>query len=74
MSQSEAAGSGDVACLNELVRFVIRYGTAEKLLREHKPDDAGHCRRCRSLGCTLYVAAQEATRHMAARMLRGSAA
>lgn len=72
MSESEAAVSGDVARLNELVRFVIEYQSAEKLLKEHKPDRTGHCRLCRSKGCTLYVAAQEAKRYMSAMKLGGS--
>jgi hypothetical protein len=73
MSESEAAVSGDVARLNELVRFVIEYQSAEKLLKEHKPDGAGRCRICRSIGCTLFAAAVEAKRHMTAKKLGGSA-
>ena len=73
MSESEAAVSGDVARLNELVRFVIEYKSADKLLKEHRPDRTGHCPVCRSVGCTLFAAAGEAKRHIAARKLGGSA-
>lgn len=62
MSESEAAVSGDVARLTELIRFVIEYQSADKLLTEHKPDGTGHCRICRSKGCTLYAAARAAKR------------
>ena len=61
MSDSEAAVSGDVARLTELVRFVIEYRSADKLFKEHMPDDTGHCRICRSIGCTLFAAATEAS-------------
>jgi len=74
MSESEARVSGDLARLNELVRFVIEYRAADHLLKEHKPDSTGHCRRCRSVGCTLYVAAQEAKRYITAKKLGGSQA
>jgi hypothetical protein len=60
MSESEAAVSGDVACLTELVRYIVEYGSAEKLLREHRPDGKGRCQLCRSKGCTLYAAATAA--------------
>lgn len=59
MSNSEAAVSGDVACLNELIRIIGTHRSEAKLLREHKPDATGHCRVCRSVGCTLYSAALE---------------
>jgi hypothetical protein len=57
MSESEAAVSGDVACLNELTRLIYTAKSEGKLLAEHEPDGTGHCRRCRSVGCSLYNAA-----------------
>jgi hypothetical protein len=66
MSESEARVSGDLARLNELVRYVVEYGSAIKLLAEHKPDEKGRCSACRSIGCTLYTAA------LAAKQLGGS--
>lgn len=57
MSKSEAAVSGDVACLNELTRLIYTAKSEGKLLAEHKPDGTGRCPRCRSIGCTLYTAA-----------------
>lgn len=72
MSESEAAVSGDVARLNELIRFVIEYQSAEKLLKEHKPDSTGRSRICRSIGCTLFAAAREAKRYISAKKLGGS--
>jgi hypothetical protein len=44
----------------DLLRLIIRYGSAAKLLREHAPDGKGRCSACRSIGCTLYTAALEA--------------
>lgn len=67
MSKSEAAVSGDVARLKELTRFVIEYGSADKLLREHAPGKDGRCPRCPADGaasgkvkspCTLLQAAR----------------
>lgn len=51
---------------------MIEYKSAEKLLKEHKPDGAGRCRICRSIGCTLFAAAVEAKRYMTAKKLGGS--
>jgi len=53
----------------DLVRFIIKYGTAKKLLAEHKPDASGHCPRCPAgasnsgkvkAPCTVYLAAEAA--------------
>lgn len=50
----------------DLVRFIARYGTAAKILAEHRPDSEGRCPTCRSAGassgrvkapCPLYSAA-----------------
>jgi hypothetical protein len=57
MSESEAAVSGDAACLTELTRLIYTAKSERKLLAEHAPDSAGRCPRCRSIGCTLYAAA-----------------
>ena len=57
MSESEAAVSGDVARLNELIRIIGTAKSEGKLLAEHEPDAKGRCPRCRSIGCSLYNAA-----------------
>lgn len=57
MPDHEAALSGDVARLNELIRIIGTAKSEGKLLAEHKPDGTGHCRLCRSVGCSLYNAA-----------------
>lgn len=63
MTASEPRLSGD------LVRFIIEYGTAGKLLAEHVPDASGHCPRCPAGAsttgkvkgpCTLFLAAEAA--------------
>lgn len=59
----------DVTLLNETVRFVIRQGGADRLMREHTPDKTGWCRTCRSKGCTLYTVACRAKTFGAARHL-----
>ena len=46
----------------ELVRTIILHSMADQFLREHRPDSAGHCPTCRSVGCTLFTAAQLAKR------------
>jgi hypothetical protein len=46
--------------MTELVKWIAKYGSADKLLREHAPDVSGHCRCCHSLGCTLWAAARAA--------------
>jgi hypothetical protein len=50
----------DNADMTELVKWIAKYGSADKLLREHAPDVSGHCPCCRSLGCTLWAAARAA--------------
>lgn len=72
MSHIEAAASGDVACLNELIKFVIQQGNADQLEREHRPDRAGHCPTCHSKGCTVYAAACAAKHHIAQRKLQAA--
>lgn len=47
---------------DDLVQFIVKNGSAERLLREHAPDEKGRCPKCRSLGCTTYAAAQAAAK------------
>jgi hypothetical protein len=49
----------DHADMLELVKWIAKYGSADKLLREHRPVH-GRCPCCRSLGCTLFAAARQA--------------
>ena len=51
MSVEEPRVSGD------LLRLIVEYGSAEKLLREHQADGKGRCPTCKSIGCSLYPAA-----------------
>lgn len=76
MSESEAAVSGDVACLTELIRTIGAAKSEGKFLAEHKPDGVGRCPKCRSIGCSLYNAASEVQRIRAKhdKKLGGSAA
>lgn len=81
MSEFEAAVSGDVARLNELIRIIYTAKSEGQLLVEHEPDGTGHCRRCRSVGCSLYnaavaaqtIRAKHAARFEQAKKLGGSA-
>ena len=54
MSAPDQSGDGN------LVRFMIEHKMVGKILAKHKPDKAGRCPVCRSLGCTLYSAALRA--------------
>lgn len=45
--------------MTELVKWIVLYGSADKLLKEHAPID-GRCPCCHSLGCTLFAAARQA--------------
>jgi hypothetical protein len=47
---------------SDLVRFILKYGTADKLMAEHRPDGKGRCPTCRTLSCTLYNAAVAAVK------------
>jgi hypothetical protein len=42
--------------------MIVEYGSADKLLSEHRPDPSGHCPQCHSVGCTLFAAARQAKR------------
>lgn len=53
----------------DLVRFVIKHGSAKKLLKEHAADPSGRCPKCAGGGdssgrvkapCSLYLAAEAA--------------
>jgi hypothetical protein len=57
MSDDEAAVSGDVARLTQLIFCIREYGSATILLKQHTPDAKGRCPLCRSIGCTIYTAA-----------------
>jgi hypothetical protein len=50
------------ALMVELVKSILQNEIADRLLREHAPDPTGHCRCCRSRGCTLFAAARLAKR------------
>lgn len=55
----------------ELVKWIVEYGSARKLLDEHQTDLSGHCPRCPSGGsssgrvvgpCSLFLAAVAASK------------
>lgn len=48
------------SAMSELVKLITEYGSADKLLAEHRPDSGGRCPTCRSIGCTLFAAARAA--------------
>lgn len=76
MPDHEAALSGDVARLNELIRIIGTAKSEGKFLAEHKPDAKGRCGKCRSIGCSLYNAAvavrEIRAKHEAEQKLGGS--